>query len=111
MGALALPEGVNALYAALEEDKKNVTKGKNYLSRKAREIKSQNIETSYHVEIGEPAETIMKFGKKKHIDVTIMTSHGKGGFKRAVMGSITDEVTRGSHNPVLVIRPKQRGNK
>jgi nucleotide-binding universal stress UspA family protein len=50
----------------------------------------------------------MEFSRKERIDLMIMTTHGKGGIKRAVMGSITDEVVRGSGKPVLVVNPQAR---
>lgn len=33
-----------------------------------------------------------------------MATHGRGGFKRLVLGSVTDEVLRGAKVPVLVYR-------
>jgi nucleotide-binding universal stress UspA family protein len=38
-------------------------------------------------------------------------SHGRGWFKRAIMGSVADEILRGSSVPVLIIRPKETDNK
>ena len=34
-----------------------------------------------------------------------MATHGRGGLKRMVLGSVADEVIRHSHTPVLVYRP------
>jgi nucleotide-binding universal stress UspA family protein len=34
-----------------------------------------------------------------------IATHGRGGFKRLVLGSVTDEVLRHAHKPVLVYRP------
>lgn len=42
-----------------------------------------------------------------HADVIVMASHGRSGLKRALLGSTADKVIRSSHNPVLVIRPKE----
>jgi nucleotide-binding universal stress UspA family protein len=35
-----------------------------------------------------------------------MMSHGRGRFKRAILGSVTDAIIRGGTVPVLVIRAK-----
>jgi nucleotide-binding universal stress UspA family protein len=96
---------------AHEEDKRNTARAKRYLSRKVRKIRSQGVEGSYQVEIGDPAQSIMRFARKGHIDLVVMTTQGKSGFKRAVMGSVTDEVIRESGKPVLVIKPQTRGKK
>lgn len=34
-----------------------------------------------------------------------MATHGRGGFKRLVLGSVADEVIRHAHKPILVVRP------
>jgi nucleotide-binding universal stress UspA family protein len=97
-----------AVETALAEDKRNSTRAKRYLRRKVRETKSHNIKVSYKVLIGWPAATIMELASKEHIDLIVLTTHGKGGIKRAVMGSITDEVVRESGKPVLVINPRAK---
>ncbi|MFC1953854.1 universal stress protein [Chloroflexota bacterium] len=94
--------------ASFAEDKRNMTRAKRYLSRKVREIKSQGIKGTYRVEVGETAQSIMRFAQEDHMDIVIMTTRGKGGLKRVIMGSVTDEVVRGLGKPVLVINPQFR---
>lgn len=93
-----------AMHTALMEDKKNVTGAKRYLRGKVRGIKSQNLKVSYNVIVGDPSNSIMLFSKKEKIDLIVMTTHGKSGLKRAIMGSVADTVIRESGKPVLVIR-------
>ena len=38
-------------------------------------------------------------------DMIAMATHGRGGFRRAILGSTTDKVIRGTHTPVLLYRP------
>ena len=97
-----------AMQIALDEDNRKLSKAKRYLSRKAREIKAKKIVCSYQANIGNPAESIILYSKRKKIDLIIMTSHGKSGLVRAVMGSVADEVVRKSGKPVLVIRPNKK---
>jgi nucleotide-binding universal stress UspA family protein len=100
-----------AVQIALDEDKRNLSKARSYLSRKVREVKGKKLACSYHVTVGDPAESIILYARKKKIDLIIMTSHGKGGIVRAVMGSVADEVIRNSGKPVLVIRPNKHSEK
>lgn len=100
-----------AVQIALDEDKRKLSKARRYLSRKVREIKGKKISCSYHVNTGDPAKSIILYSQKKKIDLIIMTSHGKSGIVRAVMGSVADEVVRNSGKPVLVIRPNKRSEK
>ncbi|HEY92485.1 MAG TPA: universal stress protein [Dehalococcoidia bacterium] len=64
--------------------------------------------TSYDVVIGDPAQSIMEFDKKERMDLIVMSTHGKSGLKRAIMGRVADAVIRDSGKPVLVIRPHPR---
>ena len=41
--------------------------------------------------------------------LVVMTSHGRGGLGRVLLGSVTDRVVRHSNAPVLVIRPRTEG--
>jgi nucleotide-binding universal stress UspA family protein len=94
-----------AIQIAQDEDKRNFAQVKRYLQRKLREIKRHNLDGSYDVLVGNPALLIIGFARKHNIDLIVMTSHGKGGLKRAVMGSVADEVVRESGKPVLVFNP------
>jgi len=97
-----------AMQVALLDEKRETTRGKRYLSNKARKIRSQNIKSSYQVMVGDPAQSIMEFAKIESIDLVVMTTHGKSGIKRAILGSVADRVIRDSGKPVLVVRPKIR---
>jgi nucleotide-binding universal stress UspA family protein len=97
-----------AVQAAHEADKRNVAHAKRYLSGKAQGIRSQGVNESYQVIIGEPVQTIMGFARQQRIDLVVMTTHGKSGLKRAIMGSVADAVIRESGKPVLVVRPISR---
>lgn len=106
MGSPAVAE--IAMQAALEEDKRNSTRAKRYLSGKIRGMKPRDIKGSYQVVVGDPAQSIMSFAQKEHIDLIVMTTHGKSGLKRAFMGSVADAVIRESGKPVLVVRPRTK---
>jgi len=97
-----------AMQAALEEDKRNSARAKRYLSGKTRGMKPRDIKGSYQVAVGDPAQSIMSFAQKEHIDLVVMATHGKSGLKRAFMGSVADAVIRESGKPVLVVRPRTK---
>jgi nucleotide-binding universal stress UspA family protein len=99
-----------AVEAALEADKRNAARARRYLSGKVRAMRSRHMRSSYHVLKGDIARSIIEFGEKEKIDLVVMTTHGKSGLRRAVMGSVADAVIRESGKPVLVTRP-QTGSK
>jgi nucleotide-binding universal stress UspA family protein len=51
-----------------------------------------------------PATAILDYTKEHRIDLVIMATHGRRGIGRLVLGSVTSEVVRGAHVPVLVLR-------
>jgi len=113
----ATPIGVSAaaseiaVQVALEADKRNAARARRYLSGKVRALRSRHIQSSYRVLRGDVARSIIEFSEKANIDLVVMTTHGKSGLKRAVMGSIADVVIRESGKPVLVIRPQTSSKK
>lgn len=42
-------------------------------------------------------------------DLVAMATHGRGGFERWMIGSITERVLTGTKLPVLVVRPHEHG--
>jgi nucleotide-binding universal stress UspA family protein len=48
----------------------------------------------------------VELAQAQQASLIVMMSHGRGWFKRAIMGSVADEILRGSTVPVLIIRAK-----
>lgn len=42
----------------------------------------------------------------KGADLIVLTTHGRGGLGRVVLGSVADKVVRGAASPVLLYRPR-----
>ncbi len=93
------------------KDVDNVANAKRYLVNWVQSIKSQDVKASYQVTVGVPAKSIMELVDSQRISLIVMMSHGRGWFKRALMGSVADAILRGSNVPVLVVRPKEIENK
>ena len=58
------------------------------------------------VEIGGAASEIVKAAKDWPADLIVIGSHGRGGLKRALLGSVAENVMRQAPCPVLVVRAK-----
>ncbi|MEF8776275.1 MAG: universal stress protein [Haloarculaceae archaeon] len=52
---------------------------------------------------GDPAEEIVAYAEAQNLDLIVMGTHGRGGFRRAVVGSVTDDVIRTATVPVLSV--------
>jgi nucleotide-binding universal stress UspA family protein len=61
------------------------------------------------VEPGVPSGTIISFAERENCDLIVMSSHGRSGLSRVLVGSVTEQILRKSPCPVLVVpldRPK-----
>lgn len=55
--------------------------------------------------MGVPAtEILLRAEEDPRIDLIVMSTHGRGGVARLVMGSVADKVLRGAPCPVLTMR-------
>jgi nucleotide-binding universal stress UspA family protein len=54
---------------------------------------------------GPPAEAIIEAARFRHADLIVMSSHGRSGAGRLVLGSVAETVLRGSTVPILLLRP------
>jgi len=52
---------------------------------------------------GEPVEEILATALQVAADLVVIGSHGRGGFERWVLGSVTEKVVRKAQSPVLVV--------
>jgi nucleotide-binding universal stress UspA family protein len=50
--------------------------------------------------------TIIDFIQQSNVDLVIMGSHGRSGLARTFIGSVAEQVLRGSSKPVLVVPAK-----
>jgi len=57
------------------------------------------------VVIGNPAEEILKFADEQAVNLIIMSTHGRKGLDRIVMGSVADYVVKNASMPVLTVNP------
>lgn len=53
-----------------------------------------------------PARAILNVAEREKVDLIVMATHGHGGLRRLLLGSVTERVVREAHCAVLVARPK-----
>lgn len=52
---------------------------------------------------GPVAESITMHAAQRGADLIVITTHGRSGIRRALIGSVTEEVVRTARTPVLVV--------
>jgi nucleotide-binding universal stress UspA family protein len=58
----------------------------------------------FAVMIGDASSEIIDYAQDHEIELIIISSHGRTGFNRFLMGSVAEKVIRHAHCPVLVLR-------
>jgi nucleotide-binding universal stress UspA family protein len=53
---------------------------------------------------GPPAASIVDAARLRGIDLIVMTTHGRSGLGRLILGSVAEAVLRGTTVPILVLR-------
>jgi len=69
----------------------------------------ESLTVSCEVREGTLPDTILQVAQEVHADLIAMSTHGRGGLGRLVLGSVTELVLRLSPVPVLVVHPRSRG--
>lgn len=57
------------------------------------------------VEQGNAAAGIVRETRRDEVDLVVMATHGRGGLRRMVLGSVAESVVRAANVPVLLYRP------
>lgn len=92
------------LQANPEYDARTLADG--YLQRVAFEHFPGRADVHLEVTEGSIADVILECAAGQHIDLIAMSTHGRGGIPRLMLGSVAEEVVQRSHLPVLLVRPE-----
>ena len=102
--AYVLGDGVIAQSPALYKDEMK-REAENYLDGKVQELRAEGLENVITTAIqGDPASEIIDLGRKTENNLIAMTTHGRSGVGRWMLGSVAEKVIQHSRDPVLLIR-------
>ena len=91
------------LQANPEYDSRTVAE--TYLERIASEHFPGNLNVQIEVMSGVAADVIYEYAIAQKVDAIAMTTHGRSGMSRLMLGSVAEEIVQRSHLPVLLVRP------
>jgi nucleotide-binding universal stress UspA family protein len=78
--------------------------GENYLKSIAGRLSGKDIKVTYEVLTGDPADKIVEYAAEKGVNLIAMSTHGRTGLARWVLGSVADKVLHGARIPILLVR-------
>ncbi len=97
--------GTLALYQDVLDDMK--VKAQTNIDKIAGESKGRGLDVDSVVGLGGPAEEIQRIAAEQESGLIVMSTHGRSGPGRWVMGSVADAVVRRTHLPCILVRPHQ----
>jgi len=101
MGALDADLAEQIVAAQREEAEKHLAEARATLAAAG----LKNIETV--VLEGLPGDRVVEEVGARKCDVVVISTHGRSGFRRAVLGSVADHIVRHLENvPVLLVNPE-----
>jgi nucleotide-binding universal stress UspA family protein len=74
------------------------------LREEVEHLRSVGYSVSAEVQFGEAGQRIIDYVNEKNVDLVAMTTHGRTGFGKLVLGSVAERVVRGVFVPVLLMR-------
>jgi nucleotide-binding universal stress UspA family protein len=80
---------------------------KAHLEDAASQLRAEGFTVNTTVVEGDPADQIVAEAEKDSDTIVAISTHGRSGVGRWVLGSVTDKVIRQSKNPVLVVRARE----
>ena len=82
-----------------------VAQAEEYLDGIAGPLRAGGVVVTTAREEGPAADRIVEYAEAQGIDLIVMSTHGRGGVRRFLVGSVTDRVIRSTVLPVLVVHP------
>ena len=67
-------------------------------------LQTLDPDAEHHLEVGHPLRVILKYAKKKDVDLIAMGTHGADTLLERILGSITERVIELSGKPVMATR-------
>ncbi len=77
-----------------------------YLSRLVGEYRARGVRADYYVAAGPVAQAIDVLTRKLDADLLVMSTHGRSGISRFMLGSNASAAIQLLHRPVLLLRPQ-----
>ncbi len=82
-----------------------VREAEEYLERVAARLRAEGFEkVEKSVWYGPAAPSIVEAARLRRADLIVMSSHGRSGLGRLILGSVAESVLRGTTVPILLLR-------
>jgi len=81
--------------------------GQRYLEKVEARLCAKDIDVQIRIVSGDPAGKIIEVAREGKADLIAMSTHGRSGIARWVLGSVADKILHESKIPMWLVRPRQ----
>ncbi len=78
---------------------------KDYMKAEVSKLQDEGIKVTGVTRDGAAPDTILEVAEETNADVIAMSTHGRSGVQRWLMGSVAEKVVHTAHIPVMLIHP------
>jgi len=75
-----------------------------YLRKIEKRLKAKGFTVESHLQQGNEAQRILEHAEHEDIDLIAMSTHGRSGVSRWLLGSVAEKVIRHANKPILLVR-------
>jgi len=79
-------------------------RARRYLQQVSERLARRGVRASVRVRAGDPATEILRAAPEERADLIAMSTHGRTGVRRVLLGSVAEAVVRRASRPVLLVR-------
>ena len=79
--------------------------GEHAVAETADRVRERGLAVHTSVLQGDPSRTIVDYAAEAAVDLVVMSTHGRRGVERALLGSVTERVVNTAPVPVVVVNP------
>ena len=101
-----VPESVYLSQQQIEKlEEQSRAEARAALDAMATQLRSDGLRVVWEVRSGRPADEIARVAETTDADLILISTHGRGGFRRWAFGSVTNELLHRGTTPILAIPP------
>jgi nucleotide-binding universal stress UspA family protein len=80
--------------------------GQKYLEKTEKRLAASGIKVTLKIDSGDPAARIIAVAREEKADLIAVSTHGRSGIPRWVLGSVADKILHESKLPMWLVRPR-----
>ncbi len=91
----------------VEAFRETAAQARAYLAMIATRVSGAGVKVRFEVLEGAPAAGILALAHNEDVDMIVMSTHGRSGISKLVMGSVAEKVMLTTKRPVLLVKPER----